>query len=251
MSSSDLHADASVVAAIKQSVPPQVVSMGNADYFDRPLHLPPNEREISPLRTHTLQSIVDFLEGGGESDWAQSAIVHVVSSKVVQLVSPLFGRNNQRHTYLIADCSDFTRIKFRFDQYLEPEAFIVGLLSEFVDTPARAEVLQLVGNLKSENVTEANDDGFSQSVTVRKGVSRVQEISAPSIVTLAPYRTFRNIPQPESRFLLRFREGNNKMPNIALFEADGEGWKNDAIAQIDEWLARELTMRNLENKIIA
>ena len=41
---------------------------------------------------------------------------------------------------------------------------------------------------------------------------------------LRPYRTFKEIDQPESQFLLRLNENGN----IGLFEADGGMWKLEA-----------------------
>ena len=41
------------------------------------------------------------------------------------------------------------------------------------------------------------------------------------VVKLRPYRTFLEVEQPESDFLIRIREGGE----IGFFEADGGAWK--------------------------
>lgn len=61
--------------------------------------------------------------------------------------------------------------------------------------------------------------------------------SARPIVRLAPYRTFREIKQPESEFLLRSRIDDNNVPKLALYEADGGAWKISAIHGIAEYIA--------------
>ena len=54
-------------------------------------------------------------------------------------------------------------------------------------------------------------------------------------VTLKPFRTFREIEQPESEFILRYQNRNGI--EAALFEGDGGCWKLDAILRIKEWLS--------------
>ncbi len=61
--------------------------------------------------------------------------------------------------------------------------------------------------------------------------------SAKSIVSLRPFRTFREIEQPESEFLFRMQSsGNGVPPMCALFEADGGAWRMEAIARIKTFL---------------
>lgn len=56
------------------------------------------------------------------------------------------------------------------------------------------------------------------------------------IVQLKPYRTFIEIDQPESEFLLRLHDGMK----VALYEADGGAWKLQARTNIAEYLKTEL-----------
>lgn len=54
---------------------------------------------------------------------------------------------------------------------------------------------------------------------------------------LRPYRTFREVEQPASRFVLRLQSGQGDgMPKAALFEADGGAWRLTAIEAIARWL---------------
>jgi hypothetical protein len=68
------------------------------------------------------------------------------------------------------------------------------------------------------------------------------------IVRLSPYRTFREIEQPRSEFLLRVRSGSSEgVVNAALFEADGGAWRHTAMTSIAEYIKKELP----EIKVIA
>ncbi len=107
----------------------------------------------------------------------------------------------------------------------------------FVVNDDRERVLKLVGNIKEENVRQTGDDGVTQSVTARSGIARVEDVPVPNPVTLMPYRTFREVSQPTSDFILRLRSGRNgDMPTCALFEADGGAWKLRAIQSIAAYL---------------
>ena len=103
------------------------------------------------------------------------------------------------------------------------------------------EVGKVVGNLSVEKGTNTSDDGISQRVTVRDGVVRVSDVVIKNPVYLRPFRTFCEIDQPESPFILRIRNSDGKgMPEIALYEADGGLWKHRAIQDIHAYLDKAL-----------
>ena len=80
-------------------------------------------------------------------------------------------------------------------------------------------------------------------VTIKTGIASVGEAEVPNPVTLAPYRTFPEIEQVESKFIFRMKEG----PLAAIFEADGGAWKNEAMKRIKEYLVENL--KELKDKI--
>jgi hypothetical protein len=60
-------------------------------------------------------------------------------------------------------------------------------------------------------------------------------------VKLAPYRTFREIAQPASLFVLRLQTSRHgDKPECALFEADGGQWKLEAIQALATYLRTAL-----------
>ena len=120
------------------------------------------------------------------------------------------------------------------------------LQSSFADKGDKEVLLQYTGLVRDEAVKTTGDDGISQKVTVKTGVASVGEAIVPNPVILAPYRTFAEIEQPESKFIFRMKEG----PSAAIFVADGGAWKNDAILRIREYLQEQL--KEIENiEIIA
>src|SRR5690606_11961476 len=96
-----------------------------------------------------------------------------------------------------------------------------------------------LGNVRTEASVGTSDDGVTQKVEVKAGISMVGMAEVPNPVTLAPYRTFHDVTQPESPFVLRVKmEGERAF--AALFEADGGRWQQTAVQEIAAWLEKEL-----------
>lgn len=118
------------------------------------------------------------------------------------------------------------------------------LKSKFRMTEDLESIIKLVGNIQDENVTNYNDDGITQKVTTKTGIARVGEVPLPPKVSLVPYRTFIEVGQPKSEFLLRAKKGYDGI-EFALFEADGGAWKKEAISNIACYLSDKL--KDIEN----
>ena len=78
---------------------------------------------------------------------------------------------------------------------------------------------------------------------VKRGLSGAlkEKTALKPIVKLSPYRTFREVEQPQSEFLLRVRLSQNDAPTVALFEADGGAWVNQATTSIVEYIQSLVT----------
>ncbi len=114
---------------------------------------------------------------------------------------------------------------------------MISLQALFVDEGDRARTLALLGSIRSDEVVTANDDGITQTVIAQAGVVLNRQVEVPNPVTLAPYRTFREVDQPTSPFVLRLATPHGqKLPQAALFEADGGAWRLVAMERIGRLL---------------
>ena len=96
----------------------------------------------------------------------------------------------------------------------------------------------MLGSVVQGREAEYTDDGLTQRVTARAGVTRREVVDLPNPVTLRPFRTFMDIEQPASLFVLRLNAGQDgEQPTVSLTEADGGAWKNQVIASIKEFFA--------------
>jgi hypothetical protein len=203
------------------------------------------------LKATTLTAVKDYVQAEiAQRDVAPlsafqgpppTVIVQVVSPTLVQVLSPIVGNLRQQFVYLTA-APDLPRITL--GGYMDILSFHIQLATAFVDTAARQALRAFCGPLQAGRMLKLHDDGVSQSITTTAGIQRqnpAEEVQ--QLWTLAPYRTFPEIDQPESLFLLRLDDkgGEGKpAPVAALFEADGGAWRMRAVTAIGEWLRGEL-----------
>jgi len=133
-----------------------------------------------------------------------------------------------------------------FDCRLDYETMMITLKSKFVETPELLELVQLLGTITEENSAQLSDDGFTQTVVVRKGIALKDNKAVNPIRKLKPFRTFNEVDQPESEFLLRLSEGGL----VALYEADGGAWKLQARKNVAEHLKTALAELIEAGKVI-
>lgn len=184
----------------------------------------------SALTVNNLSGLVDYLKSNYDAQ--PPVLIQVKSPTEVNVFSTFDRQMNRRH--LLQAKALLPEIPF--DKFLLIEAFNVLLQSCFVESEQRAQVLAVVGNIREENVSTFGDDGTSQQVTAKAGVATVAQVPVPNPVILKPFRTFVDIEQPASKFVLRLKDG----PSAALFEADGGQWKLDAIHDISDYLEKLL-----------
>ena len=232
------------VQAIKDSEKTEVITIGDVEYVSRPVYEPPRDPVPVTLRLNTLTGLIEYINNGADhlKESEYGLMVHVVNERQVDVLSGTFGRSEQRcaHASTTADAV-LSKSDFHYGEYYDCESFVIKLLSLFEDFDGRASVLKIVGNIKEENVRQTGDDGVTQTVTAKSGIARVEDVSVPNPVHLAPFRTFREVTQPLSPFVLRMKQGREGgLPTVALFEADGGKWKLDAIQFIREYLSSKI-----------
>jgi hypothetical protein len=205
-------------------------------YSDRAL-FPVKDPMTGTKTTATLTGFVDLLNAGINEFVPANCYIHVEDPRTVELYELKPNRWGDRQMHIAAKLPDYGR--FAFNTYMDPETFIIGLQTFFHSTPGDdiENILKIVGNLKAEQVQEANDDGVTQRVATRSGVVIAKEVEVKRLVRLYPYRTFREIVQPPSNFVFRLknqREGG--IPSPGLWLADGEVWQQEAMERIKTWL---------------
>lgn len=200
---------------------------------------PPAPPAPNALVFRTLKAFVEYLASPHDDEYLKPkpAFVHVVSPNQVLLVTGLYGSPHHADRAVVAAATWEELEGYAWGRWVDPETFNVILQTHFEETEDLKRVQELVGNVKSEAVQTVEDDGVSQRVQVRAGVVRASEQQAPRVVELKPYRTFLEVDQVASPFILRLRGGGDgRLPEVALFEADGGAWRLEAVKRVREKL---------------
>jgi len=200
-----------------------------------------------PVVVHTLEALVEYLKSNRDRLDPAEHLVHVLGPTQVSVISALKGRFRQREQ--LVDALTVPPVvsgptgdgRFRLNTFMPLAPFVIGLRSVFTADGDRDKVVSLVGNVREEAVRQVNDDGVTQEVTARQGRALRSNVEVPGSVRLAPYRTFIQVEQPCSEFVLRLRGGGeDSLPEVALFEADGGLWAVEAVATIRAYLMAAL-----------
>ena len=208
----------------------RLFQVGGAGQIDE---LPYREQRIAQetLKLHQLSGLVDYIKSNLERH-DERLFLQIVDEKRVVLKGILNVDGNREE---LATAKAIIP-QFSFDKFHSSEQLNIALQSLFIENEDRGILLKVIGNIVEENTKAIGDDGVSQSVTIKQGVTSREEVRVPNPVALAPFRTFNEVSQPVSKYVFRMRNGGEG----ALFEADGGVWRNDAIANIKEYLAKEL-----------
>lgn len=126
------------------------------------------------------------------------------------------------------------------------ETAMIELRSKYQHTDDIDYLLKLLSSMTMENSVKSDDNGLTQQVTVREGIALVKNETVRPIVKLKPYRTFYEVEQPESEFLVRI----DKDGNIGFFEADGGMWKLKAREIIKNYLTDALKDMVNDKKVV-
>ena len=196
----------------------------------------------SIFSTKTLASLVELILKEHSHGSLNDLIIHVESPTKVNVHTVL--RDHLDRFSLYSAVAELPRITF--DNYVDLEAMNIMLKSAFIQSDMRDKLIKVLGNVQEDAIKTSVDDGVSQQVTVREGIKTLIKMEMPTIVRLAPYRTFIEVEQPESEFLLRLRKG----PDAALFEADGGAWKLAARKNIKAYFETNLVELIEAGKVI-
>ena len=210
------------------------------DYSNEEFH-PIAKPRCEELSFSTLGSFAEFCNLTNQGLERKDLIVHIESPHQVKLVGKPDPELRTREVFAVARF-DEAQI-FNFGKYMTAEEFIIKFQQSF-DTVenARADILALIGNMTAERVVQSSDDGVSQTVGQKVGIA-LKSGGAPirNPYTLCCYRTFSEVVQPVSPFILRVRqEGDGAIPSVALFESDNGAWKHRAMESIQAHLKAEV-----------
>jgi len=217
------------------------ISAGNSFQLVKPV-LPDKIVKPDTFTAFSLDGLIDYIKTDVDGIFKNDKFRHVVrvtSPTKVEVISPTTGYWLER--VIVAQCAAVVP-DITFGRFMDTDDFQIMVQTSFEDSDNRAIVLKLAGSVRKEQSMQTADDGTSQKVTINTGVATASDVIVKNPVILTPFRTFREVNQPESPFILRFNED----ARAALFTGDGSAWKLEAVANIAEYLKANLAGYNVE-----
>lgn len=189
------------------------------------------EKFPSTLTFFSLQALADYLNEEVDGIKKGDCFIHINDENSISLYNQVTLENNRP---LLAKCRLPLGLReFDFGQFLDSKNFIISLYSLFSEIGDIKELTQKVSSLTLEQSTIIQDQGSHAFKSTNKSIITGNETH---IFNLAPYRTFREVDQPQSSFIFR----TNEELKCGLWEADGGVWRIEAINRIKSWLTKNI-----------
>lgn len=189
----------------------------------------------------TLDGLIDWVKADTDKLFDSQnpkAMVVVKNPTLVKIYSHAKGEMKQRIVY---GACQYDAPFIPFNKYMDSESLFVNIQTCFTQDDNRDIVLRIVNNMAEEQSAQVSDDGISQRVAIKSGVQEIDKAIFKNPAYLRPMRTFTEVSQPMSPFVVRFKEGKQ----AALFEADGGKWQVEAVRAVGNYLKDKLADANV------
>lgn len=227
----------------EQAMEPKVIEIAGKTYCNKDLIEYGKEPMAAEIEATTLTAMVDYIKNRCE-ELREHMIIQVKSPTNVVLFS---GLNKERKREFLFESNAIVP-KFGYDSWYDQERFLIELQSNFEVNEDLVAIQKVSGNVEAKTTANYGDDGVTQKTTIKQGIASKADVIVPNPVTLIPYRTFLEVRQPESQFVFRIKD-NSGEPVFKIVEAEGGLWKNEAMAEIKEYLDACLKDHQVYNRI--
>jgi hypothetical protein len=231
------------IADLARQAAAGVVKIDGVDYSTAILTDPRTDPLPDPLALTSLAALVSYLQSDGflidrnnRGEPELTAVVSVAGPQDVHVFGNVLAPKRKRANYANAKA---VLPSITIGMFYPVEQLLIAAQSLFVPSGERDRLIAFLASTKDEIVTSAMDDGASQTIAVKAGIVREGTAKVENPFTIMPFRTFTEVFQPPSPFILRFKKASDGI-QAALFEADGGAWRNVAMIAIGEYLEKAL-----------
>ena len=207
---------------------------------DRSLVMPP---EYPVMQLHSLSGLVDFIAHSDEAialrtqpDVSKPMVV-VRNCARVEFVGGADTFHGDRQEHAVA--SDSPRPHTVSGRWYPHEEFMIVAAQHFSEDGDFDRVMRYLQGVKDSASIKTEDDGVSQSATVRRGVESLSQEKFVNPAGLYPYTTFAEVAQPRRNYILRMKGDAKGGLGVALFEIDDGKAEIQAVTTIKEYLVSQ------------
>lgn len=226
------------IAHIQETTRPQIVEIAGSTFSIAPggaaCEIRPAIDHPDTLDLHSLDALVKLVQT--EAAQSKNPLYITIPD---HLTVHCFGQPQPdarffRQVYYTAKATDVPgwgeKVQLGFEEAQ------IALRTRFQETPDTLYAMKLLSDICCGAKVVYNDNGIATTVTTQKGVALQTNDQIKPLVKLKPYRTFQEVEQPESIFLIRLNERG-----ISFTEADGGMWKLKARETVKAFLEDKLS----------
>lgn len=222
----------------------QVHKIGDEYYSELHLNrIAPHVNKPQAITVSTLEGIVSLVQAEIKKSTALPLFVYAARHNLVEVFTTYRDDDYSRDSLYVSKADTASP---EIGQWISKDAAIIQLRSLYEPDGDVNYILDVLSKITEESKVSSNDNGLSQNIEAQKGIALRENITLKPRVKLTPYRTFLEIEQPESEFILRADEG----ARILIEEADGGVWKLEAKRRIKQYFAEHLKKEITEGRVI-
>lgn len=216
------------IVSLKQT---QTFEVGGQTYTDGHLtRIPPHVDRPECITVSGLDGVCKLIRTELEKVGV-TILVQAKSYKTVEVMTTYLPDFSRNALYRAEADVPGLRTGFR-----DRETALIELRSLFIPNEGTQYLLDLLSRITDEKSVSSRDNGVTQVVEARQGVALNAVVEVKPRILLRPFRTFLEVEQPESEFLLRVDADKG----IGFFEADGGVWRLEAKRNIADYFGRHL-----------
>ena len=191
----------------------------------------PPKYKPEPINVTGLDSICKLVQNEAKKV-GRKIFIRVAAYNTVSVFSTYDDQYERAYLYRCE--ADTPRVTV--DRFLDYENAVIELRSLYIPNNGTEYLLKLLSSISNESKVTSSDNGVTQQVEARSGIALSSMVKVEPRVTLQPFRTFVEVGQPASEFLLRI----NERGEIGFFPADGGVWKLEATRNVAAYFENEL-----------
>lgn len=203
----------------------------------------PDLEMVDSITLSSLDALVKFVKTEAVEKYPTVYITIPDNRTVRCFTKPNYDLRNNREYLYTACATDVpgwdAKVSLSFEEAL------IALRTRFQPATDTEYALRLLSNITTGGKVTYNDNGVATSIVTKRGIDLQSNEAIKPIIKLRPYRTFQEVAQPESQFLIRINERN-----ITFIEADGGMWKLEARNTVKKYLEEALKVEADSGKVV-
>jgi hypothetical protein len=202
---------------------------------------------IEPIKLGGLDNMVAFCEMSETARQGAFLVVH--SDTKVELIGAAHPVTRKREVWATCQApkphsvTGLSSDRYDETEWMDPEDMIPAILTAFADSEHRAMLLKILGNVTMGATATLTDDGVTQQVATKRGLSLKGTSELPSPIMLQPLATYAEVRSTEQAYIFRAQGGSDtRPPTFRLFTVYDPTYKQRRMADIIDYLTGSVSV---------